>query len=106
MYAKDFEDRVLQGWSQWVTFFDHDSAKNRVRIGLTEHPEFAKTERFLIFHDVQNLISNWHDRDDECMEIILGAEERLKKSLFNYSIFTSQRELELQTSLRALIFGP
>ena len=82
MDANDFEDRVTQGWSQWITFFDHDSAKNQVRIGLTEHPEFAKSERILLFQGVHKLISNWHERDDECMDTIIGAEECLKNRNF------------------------
>lgn len=100
MEHTDFEQHLTDGKSQWLTFLDHDVAKGRVRIGMTHVPECDATERVLELRDVQEIHSDWFDRNDRCMESLLGASAHVEESTVRYVLHTEQREIAIAASHR------
>ena len=103
MTAPDFEEAVTRGKAQWFTSFKHDSASEELIIGLTHDPEHSATQRVLEFHEVRDMEQHWMDRDDECMEALISAEQE-GDSVFRYLLVTDQREIEFRAGSRALIY--
>lgn len=103
MENTDFEQHLTDGKSQWLTFLDHDVAKRRFRIGMTHAPECDATERVLELCEVQEVHSDWFDRDDRCMESLLGASAHIEESTVRYVLHTEQREICFTTSRRQVM---
>lgn len=73
-------------------------------VGLTRDPESSKTQRILEFHQVRSIRDYWIDRDDECMEGLLGAHETESGSDIRYVLATDQREVEVFAGTQGLVY--
>ncbi len=98
-----FEAGVTLGRAQWITSIEADEAMKRLWIGLTHHPESHATERRIEFHGVTKVVSEWSERDDGCMESILGANEDHDGQQLRYMLVTEQRALTIWASEPATI---
>lgn len=88
-----FEDRVTLGLAQWITLVETDDTAESLRIDLTHNPEDPATERSIYFTGVTKVVSEWEDRDDRCMESIIGAHEDVEGDQLRYMFHTEQRGL-------------
>jgi hypothetical protein len=104
MNTPTFEDKVTQRQAQWFTYVKYDAAKRELIIGMTHDPERAETQRVLHFADVQSVTDTWHDRDDDCMETLIGADEQAARSGWRYMLVTEQREIVLEAGKSARIY--
>lgn len=93
----------IRGLAQWITFVEINQVMGTCRIGLTHNPEDPATERTVEFTAVTNVFSEWDDRDDECMESIIGAHEDNEGDQLRYMFRTTQRELLIWTTHPAII---
>lgn len=100
-----FEDRVTLGLAQWITFVEINESAESLRIGLTHNPEDSATEKSIYFTGVTRVVSNWVDRDDGCLESIIGAHEECEGDQLRYTIHTEQRELCIWARHTAAIRG-
>lgn len=89
----NFEDRITRGLAQWITFVEVDEAAETVRIGLTHNPEIGATEKLITFAEVTKVDSDWFERDDDCMESVIGAHEDQIGEQMRYMFHSEQREL-------------
>lgn len=103
--SDSFEDRITLGLAQWITLFKTEDAVESLRIGLTHNPEDSATERSIYFTAVTKVVSEWYDRDDGCMETIIGAHEGIDAEQLRYTLHTDQRELWIWAKHPAVIRG-
>jgi hypothetical protein len=104
MNLGNFEDAVTAGKAHWITSFTYDAVAGRLVVGLTHDPECSQTERVLEFDEVANISHRWTDRDDECMEGLLGAHEEESGPIIRYTLVTDQREIEVRATTRGSIY--
>ena len=71
---------------------------------MTHDPECSATQRIVRFADVPAVADSWIDRDDNCMESLIGAHERETTSGIRYSLVTDQREITFEAGKRAVIY--
>ncbi len=93
----------MVGQARWITSFAHDATTQSLVVGLTSDPETYETDRVLEFREVRSVCDHWIDRDDECMESLLGAHETQRGSDFRYVLMTEQREIEILAGTKGLI---
>ncbi len=98
-----FEDRVTLGVAQWITLIEMNSDLGTLRICLTHHPDNPEPERCITFSSVTNVTSAWFDRDDKCMESLIGIHEEHDANQLRYLFHTEQRELWIWTTKPATI---
>lgn len=98
MKSRDFEAAITVGKAHWITSFHYDTAARKFVIGLTWHPESPVTERIVEFNPVKAINFEWIDRDDECLEGLLGASEFADKTGIRYLLNTEQRKIDRQRS--------
>jgi hypothetical protein len=101
---QDFEQVLTRGMAQWITAFSHDQASRSLVGGLTHDPEHSKTERVARFAGVDNLVHGWQDRDDQCMETLIGAHETSTADGFAYLLNTDQREIEFTAPVQVKVY--
>jgi hypothetical protein len=99
----NFEEVITKGRAQWIVSFECDDEKNNLTIQLTQEPELESVHRILKFFGVVNLESSWEDKDDNCLETIIGADEILNESYPRYFIHTDQREITFRASRRVQV---
>jgi hypothetical protein len=99
-----FEDAVTHGLAQWLTFVKHDHITRDLVVELTHDPGSLATQRIIRFADVTTVEDCWIDRDDGCMETLMGAHENETGSDFRYTLVTDQREITFKTGKRGMIY--
>jgi hypothetical protein len=57
------------------------------------NPNESSIVRTLVFVEVQGYREEWYDRDDECIEMIMGIDEDLQEIGADYMLHTDQREM-------------
>ncbi len=72
-------------------------------ICLTHHPDSPEPERCITLTGVTSVKSDWFDRDDECMESLIGIHEHQDANRFRYMFHTEQRELWIWATKPATI---
>ena len=95
--SSSFEDRITLGLVQWITLVEANDSAESLRIGLTHNPEKSATEKSLYFTGVTQVVSEWEDRNDECMESIIAAHEEKDGEQRRYLFHTEQRRLWIWT---------
>jgi hypothetical protein len=100
----DFEQLLTQGKTQWITSLSHDAAARRVAVGFTHHPEQPETERIARFSGVERVEARWQDREEGCMETLIGAHETSGGGFFRYLLVTDQREIEFAAAEKAKVY--
>ena len=98
-----FEDQVTLGRAQWITLIEMNDASGTLRICLTHHPDSPVPERCITFTGVTNVTSDWFDRDDECVESLIGIHEHQDANQFRYMFHTEKRELWIWATKPAAI---
>ncbi len=98
-----FEDQVTLGRAQWITLIEMNDASGTLRICLTHHPDSPVPVRCITFTGVTNVTSDWFDRDDECVESLIGMHEHQDANQFRYMFHTEQRELWIWATKPAAI---
>ena len=101
MFIYEFEERITRGYAQWITAIEHDQTRASMTIGLTKNPEFNRTEILIVFAGVVRTLSDWANREDDCMESIIGVHEETIDDMLRYCFHTEQRELLIWTTLAA-----
>ena len=102
--SQDFEQVLTRGLAQWITTFSHDQASRSLVVGFTHDPEHSKTERVARFAGVDKLVHRWQDRDDQCMETLIGAHETSTAGGSTYLLVTDQREIEFTAAVQANLY--
>lgn len=101
---RDFEKLLNQGKAQWITTLSHDAAARKVAVGFTHHPDQPETKRIARFSGVARIQSRWQDREDGCMEALIGAHETSGGGSFRYLLVTDQREIEFAAAEKAEVY--
>ena len=73
--AETFEHKITKGKAQRIVSFEHIEYISRITIDLTHDSENFVVEQNLIFNNTGSLKSDWHDRDDNCIDTIISATE-------------------------------
>ena len=104
MTKESFEEQVTKGnRAQWIVAFEYKEDIYQITISLTHDTENFATERNLIFNNVEDLKSDWHDRDDTCIDTIYSANEAFKLTNYYYYFHTDQREVFIRTTDKVII---
>ena len=104
MTQESFEEQITKdNKAQWIVSFEFIKDINRITIGLTHDTENFEIEQNLIFNNVESLNSDWHDRDDNCIDTIYSANEEFNLEKFNYYFHTDQREIFIRTIDKVII---
>jgi len=103
MTLESFEEQITKGKAQWIVSFEYIEDTNRITIGLTHDTENFSTEQNLIFNNVESLNSDWHDKEDNCIESIISATEELTLTKYQYYFYTDQREIFIRTTEKIII---
>lgn len=85
------------GLAQWITLVETDDATESLRIEITHYPERQTSERVICFNSVSKILFDWEDRDDGCLESIIGAFEDIDGDQLRYMIRTDQRTIWIWT---------
>lgn len=104
MHAPSFEDEVTRGQAQWLTSAKYDPSAKEFVVGLTHDPERSEIQRVLHFSEVQVVRDFWTDREDNCMEGLIGAHEQRTNSGLRYTLVTDQREITFEAGKRVRIY--
>jgi hypothetical protein len=99
-----FEDAVTQGRAQWLTLVKHDPIAKEFVVELTHDPERSVTQRIVRFAGVPSVEDSWIDRDDNCVETLIGAHEDQTSSGIRYVLVTDQREITFEAREKATIY--
>ena len=100
--TEDFEQSVVRGRAHWITSFVYEPAASRLVIQLTDNVDSREPTRVIELIDIQQLETHWTDRDDNCMEGLLGAHEEEVGGIVRYLFVTDQREVELTIRKKAV----
>ena len=103
MSTPTFEDDATRGQAQWLTSVKYDPAARELVVGLTHDPERSETQRVLHVAEVSSVADLWIDRDDNCMETLIGAYEQKTNSCIRYTLVTDQREIVFEAGKSASI---
>jgi len=103
MTTPTFEDEVTRGQAQWLTSVKYDPAAREFIVGLTHDPESAATQLVVYFAEVTLVTDSWVDRDDNCIESLIGAHEEETSSGIRYTLVTQQREITFEAGQRARV---
>ena len=104
MTEESFEELITKGnKAQWIVTFEYIEDINQITISLTHDTENFTTEQNLIFNNVVGLKSDWHDRDDNCIDTIYSANEEFKLTNYYYYFHTDQREVFIRTTDKVII---
>lgn len=105
--TQDFEQSIVRGKAHWITSFVYDPTSSKLVIALTDDPESSEPTRIVVFTDVDQLESEWTDRDDRSIESLLGAHEKEVAGLVRYLLVTDQREIAVLSRRRVeILSGP
>ncbi|MHA3774479.1 hypothetical protein ACXR0O_23455 [Verrucomicrobiota bacterium sgz303538] len=100
-----FEASVTAGRAQWICSFKYNEAERKLAIGLFYDPDHqSEATRILEFESVVEVKDRWTDRDDQCIEGILGAHEELSGMNRRYTFVTDQREIEIETTREPRVY--
>jgi hypothetical protein len=100
-----FEDTVTQNRAQWLTLVRHDPIAKEFVVELTDDPERSVTQRIVRFAGVPSVEDSWVDRDDDCIETLIGAHEDEISSGIRYVLVTDQREITVVAGMKATIYN-
>lgn len=95
---------LTQGKALWITSVSHDAAARTLVVGFTQDPERSESRRVASFFGVEQVESQWQDRDDGCMETLIGAHETCSGGSFCYALVTDQREIEFAAGEGAAVY--
>ena len=101
--TQEFEQAVVRGKAHWITSYVYEPAASRLVIELTDNVESPEPTRVVEFTDIQQLEIRWTDRDESCIEGLLGAHEEEVAGIVRYLLVTDQREVEFTTRKKAVI---
>jgi hypothetical protein len=101
--TQDFERSIVRDKAHWITSFVYDPTSSKLVIALTDDPESSESTRFIVFADVDQLESEWTDRDNTRLEGLLGAHEEEIAGLVRYLLVTDQREIEVLSRMKVTI---
>lgn len=68
-------------------------AVSDLHIKFLGDPEESSIVRELCFSEVKEYREDWYERDEECIELLMGLHEELKGAGVEYMLHTNQREL-------------
>ena len=95
--TQEFEQAVVRAKAHWITSYVYEPAASRLVIELTDNVESPEPTRVVEFTDIQQLEIHWTDRDESCIEGLLGAHEEEVAGIVRYLLVTDQREVEFTT---------
>jgi hypothetical protein len=101
--TEDFEQTIVQGKAHWIASFVYEPAASRLVIGLTDDVDSGRITRVVEFTGIQQLESQWTDRDEQRIEGLLGADENELAGLVRYFLVTDQREIEILSSKNVVV---
>ena len=105
--TRNFEQAVVGGQAHGITSYEYEPAASKLVIRLTHTPGAPTPTRAIEFRGIQQIETEWIDRDDAVREGLLGAHENDVAGLVQYRLVTEQREITLTTRQKALIHhGP
>jgi hypothetical protein len=101
--TEHFEQSIVRGRAHWITSLVYEPAASRLVIQLTDNVDSREPTRVIELIDIQQLEIHWTDRDENCIEGLLGAHEEEVAGIVRYLFVTDQREIELTTHKKAAI---
>jgi hypothetical protein len=93
----DLTEKLLNGYSWVVTHESYDLGKRIFSIGVEKEPDSNQHERELRWLGVRsiNILIEESDIDDDCMNSIIGIQERNIDGLYNIYIQTDKHGISL-----------
>src|SRR5215203_5865731 len=85
------EDKVMGDAVFYIHSLGYSDAN--LSIKFLGDPEQSAIARVLTFSRVQAYREEWYERDDDCIEMLIGLAEQVKKNGVDYMLHTDQREL-------------
>jgi len=85
------EDRVMRDGVCYIHSLRHTDAN--LSLKFLADPSGSTIARVLTFSRVQAYQEEWYERDDDCIEMLIGLHEEVKKDGVDYMLHTDQREL-------------
>lgn len=97
------EERIIEGNVHYLSSLKQEDSK--LIVEFLGEPERADIVRRVIFSKVRGYRETWHDRDEDCLEMLLGIEEELKEAGTDYLLHTDQRAIWFSTKVEPVISG-
>jgi hypothetical protein len=91
------EDRVMRGNVFHIQHLDFSGSE--LRVSFFGDPNESVIVRELTFFDIKEYKEDWFDRDDNCIEGLLGLHENPKGIGVEYMLHTDQRILWFYTEV-------
>ena len=91
----ELEEKVMKNNVFYFHIVENENSCLKVKfLGDPEKPDIV---RILTFSNIQDYREEWYDKDETCIEMLIGLHEEPKEKGVDYMFHTDQREIFFYT---------